>query len=81
MCVCLCVWYPDAVFVAVSSASWTRALLLGEDYDVLIEEDAPHTGAFPPSPPAHHQLAVPYQLATLRRGHLKTRITHTHTHT
>ena len=73
--------YLDAVFVAVGGASWAGALLFGEDDDVLVEENVPDARPLPPSSPAHRQLTLPHQLATLRHGDLKTHIPHTHTHT
>ena len=81
MCVCVCVpWHLDAVLVAVDGAPGAGALLLGEDDDVLVEEDVPHARPLPPSSPAHRQLAVPHQLAALRHGDLKVARAHTRTH-
>lgn len=58
----------DALFVAVGDTSRAGALLLGEDDDVLVEEDVPHARPLPPSSPTHRQLALPHQLAALRHG-------------
>lgn len=77
MCVCVLALYLDAVLVAVGDASRARALLFGEDDDVLVEENAPHAGPLPPSSPAQRQLAVPHQLASLRHGDLKSCKTNT----
>lgn len=88
----ICVWnrkrvaifvvlYLDAVFVAVGGASRAGALLFGEDDRVLIEENVSHAHPLPPSSPAHCQLALSHQLATLRHGDLQSHVTQTHTHT
>lgn len=72
------VLYLDAVFVAVGGASRAGALLFGEDDKVLVEEDVPHAHPLPPSSPAHCQLALAHQLATLRHRDLKSHVTQTH---
>lgn len=75
---CVRLLYLDAVFVAVGGASRARALLFGEDDNVLVEENVPHPHPLPPSTPAHRQLALPHQLAALHHGDLKSHITQTH---
>lgn len=63
--------YLEALFVAVGGASRRGTLQLGEDHDVLVEENVPHARPLPPGAPAHCQLALPHQLAALRHGDLK----------
>lgn len=63
-------FHLDALFVAVDGASRAGTLQFGEDEDVLVEEDVPHTRPFPPRTPTHSQLTLPHQVTTLRRRDL-----------
>lgn len=74
---CVSAAHLNAVFVTVGGASRAGALLFGEDYDVLIKENAPRARPLPPRSSAHRQLALPHQLAALRRVDLESTPTDT----
>lgn len=71
-CVCVRPLHLDALLVTIGGASRAEGLLFGEDHEVLVEENAPHARPLPSSSPAHDQLTLPHQLATLRHGDLKS---------